>query len=342
MKTSPPADPLPVLRAVADPSRLRLLRLLDRGELAVGELARAAALTQSGASRHVAALREAGLVEERAEGVRTYVRLAPPEERTAAPVVEAVLAQVRSPSFGHDDDLSRLDAVLRAREAGRADVFDALAADWDALRARLLGGALGATEVASLLAPEGLRVVDAGSGTGVHLPWLSEVVGPEGRVIAVERSAEMARRARARVVGRANVEVRRGRIEELPVEDGWADALVLSLSLGQTADPAATLARCVRAVRAGGRVVVADVEAHGDRTLTERLGRGFAGFAPDALLALMRGAGLARVRRVAAPEPSPSNPNRSGRGPRPRIPRLTPLLAVGTVPPAAKPPRRNP
>src|SRR5262245_269416 len=154
--------PLPALRAAADPSRLRLLRLLDRAELNVGELAAATAMTQSSVSRHVAMLREAGLVEERAEGVRTYLRVASEPPAAAAGLFAAVLAAVRDETFGHDDDLARLDRVRREREEEREAVFDALAADWDALREELLGGRLSAIEIASLLVPEGLRIVDAG------------------------------------------------------------------------------------------------------------------------------------------------------------------------------------
>jgi DNA-binding transcriptional ArsR family regulator/precorrin-6B methylase 2 len=323
--------PLPALRAAADPSRLRLLRLLDREELNVGELAAATAMTQSSVSRHVALLREAGLVEERSEGVRTYLRVASSPPAASAALLAAVLASVRDEGFGHEADLERLDRVRRGREEEREAIFDGLAADWDVLREELLGGRLSALEIASLLVPARMHIVDAGAGTGVSLPWLSAVAGPEGRVIAVERSAAMAARAKERAAALANVEVRRGRIEDLPVEDGWADALVLSLTLRQTADPAATLARCVRAVKPGGRIVVADVLAHGDATLVGRLGRGFVGFTEDELVALLRGAGLEGVRIVGAPPAREHNgaarPARAR-----RIPQLTPLLAVGLVP----------
>jgi ArsR family transcriptional regulator len=327
--------PLAALRAAADASRLRILRLLDVAELSVGELAAAAAMTQSSVSRHLAVLRAAGLVEERSEGTRTYVRVAVAPPAGAAPLFTAVLASVRAADFGHADDLARLERVRRERDAERESAFDALAADWDALRHELLGGRLSGPDIASLLGPHGMRIVDAGAGTGVSLPWLSAVAGDEGRVVAVERSAAMLARARGRSAGLANVEFRRGRIEELPVADRWADALVLSLSLRQTADPAAALARCVRAVKPGGRIVVADVLAHGDARLVEKLGRGFAGFAPDELTSLLRGAGLASVRVVELP---PASHETDGvRAPRTRvIPRLAPLLAVGIVPAAVR------
>ena len=147
MTATEPA-PLAALRATADLSRLRLLRLLDREELNVGELAQVTAMTQSSVSRHVAALRAAGLVEERAEGVRTYLRVAssPPPQNAA--LLSAVLASVRAEGFGHADDLARLERLRRERDVNRESFFDALAADWDVLRAELLPGRLSAPEIA--------------------------------------------------------------------------------------------------------------------------------------------------------------------------------------------------
>lgn len=330
-------SPLPALKAVADASRLRLLRLLDREELTVGELARCTGLPQSTVSRHVAALRRAGLVAERSEGVRSWLRLAAADEPGVAALLAAVMDLVRAADLESPEDLARLDAVLREREADREGFFDALADDWDALRRNLLGGRLAPPEVAALLVPGGLRVVDAGTGTGVLLPWLSELVGPEGEVVAVESAAKMARRAAKRAEGLGNVTVRRGRIEDLPVEDGWADAVLLSLSLGHTTDPGEAVARCVRALRPGGRLVVCDVEAHGDTTLVRHLGEGFAGFEPGRLEDMLRVSGLDGVRRVRLPADAANDTQENGNGHRggrpqrgPRTTVLTPLFVVGT------------
>ena len=130
----------------------------------------------------------------------------------------------------------------------------------------------------------------------------------------------------------------------MPDSDGWADGLVLTLALRQTADPAAALLRCVRAVRPGGRVVVADVLAHGEVRVLERLGPGFTGFAREELVALMRSCGLEDVRLVdPVPQPEPSSHEDNGRRtPRSRdVPRLAPLHAVGVVPGAGGRRRRT-
>jgi ubiquinone/menaquinone biosynthesis C-methylase UbiE len=331
--------PLPTLKAVADPSRLRLLRLLDRDELTVGELARCTALPQSTVSRHVAVLRRAGLVQERSEGVRSYLTLGEGDGNGVSALIGAVMGLVRDADLEHPADLERLALVRREREVDREALFDVLADDWDALRARLLGGRLAPAEVASLLVPDGLRVVDAGTGTGMLLPWLSALVGPEGDVVAVENSARMVKRAKERAAGLGNVEVRRGKIEDLPVPDGWADVVLLSLSLGHTKDVAGAAARCVRALCPGGRLIVCDVEAHTDESIVKHLGAGFAGFEPERLQSILESAGLERVRRVDLPAAS-EQINEKNSAVRPgrasRVGTLTPLFVAGTKPGAER------
>ncbi|MCE9636733.1 MAG: metalloregulator ArsR/SmtB family transcription factor [Planctomycetes bacterium] len=326
-------DILRALEALAEPSRLRLLRLLDREEMSVGELAECTGLPQSSVSRHLAALRAAGFVEERAEGVRTLVRRASTPPVSTAALIAPVLDAVRAGDFGHDEDLSALERLRRARTADREALFDSLAGDWDALREELLGGRPGAAELGALFLPRGLRIVDAGTGTGVHLPWLAELAGPEGLVVGVERSGAMAVRARERAKGLANVEVRRGRIEDLPVDDAWADVVLLSLSLGHVDDAEVALRRCARALRPGGRLVVADVERHADAALVARLGPGFRGFDAAELLATMTRAGLEGPRRVVfAGMHSRSDEGAARVARRRNITPLTPLFCVGTAP----------
>src|SRR5689334_6152112 len=94
------------LEALAEPSRLRLLRLLDREELSVGELAECTGLPQSSVSRHLAALRAAGFVDWRSEGVRTFARRATAPSAESAALLAPVLDAVRAPDFGHDGDVA--------------------------------------------------------------------------------------------------------------------------------------------------------------------------------------------------------------------------------------------
>jgi SAM-dependent methyltransferase len=343
MTTPAPAAPelLRALEALAETSRLRLLRLLDREELSVGELARCTGLPQSSVSRHLAALRAAGFVDERTEGVRTLVRRAAAAPPGTSALFDSVLASVRAAEFGQESDVAALADLLRERTADRGALFDQLAGDWDALRAELLAGRPTAAELGALFLPRALRIVDAGAGTGVHLAWLSALAGTGGWVVAVERSAPMTARARERAKDLPNVEVRRGRIEDLPVEDGWADIVLLSLSLGHTDDAEAAIRRCARALLPGGRLVVADVERHDDEALTARLGPGFRGFDAEDLLAVMTRAGLDGVRRASFESvPPAADPPRARRGRRRTS--LNPLFCVGFAPETGRRPTRRP
>lgn len=330
---SPP--PLALLKAAADPTRLRLLRLLGRAELNVGELVEATGLGQSRVSRHLASLRASGILDERHEGPRAYLRLTETPPPGSEGLLTALREIVEAPGFGHAADLDGLAHVLAARSRERSARFDRLAGDWDGLRRELLGPALGPGELAGLLLPPGGRWVDIGAGTGLLLPWLAALAGPTGEVRAVEAAPRMAEAARARVasLGLDNVRVLPGDMDALPLPDGWADGVVFSLSLGHAEAPAQALAEARRVTRPGGTVAVADVEAHGHRDLVEALGPGFGGFQPAALARMLREAGLRDLRRIPATTPNaPPLPRDAD-----EIPRLHPLRLVARRPEEARP-----
>ena len=107
----------------------------------------------------------------------------------------------------------------------------------------------------------GERVVDLGSGGGFDCFVAAEQVGPEGHVVGVDMTNEMLERSRAAAtaMGVGNVEFRKGIIEELPVEDGWADVVISNGVINLCADKRRVFAEIMRVLRPGGRLQFADI-----------------------------------------------------------------------------------
>ena len=145
-----------------------------------------------------------------------------------------------------------------------------------------------------------MRVADLGCGEGYLTVETSRWAS---RVIAVDRSPEVLKRARdARVAaaGRATSIWKRGELEKLPIRDGTVDVALLSQALHHAADPARALQEAVRILSPGGRVLVLDLREHGETWVRERLGDRWLGFSDDALRRLLADAGLADVKVTTA------------------------------------------
>jgi arsenite methyltransferase len=107
----------------------------------------------------------------------------------------------------------------------------------------------------------GDRVVDLGSGGGFDCFVAAGQVGPTGRVVGIDMTEEMLERSRsaAAAMGLGNVEFRHGIIEEMPVEDGWADAVISNGVINLCADKRRVFAEIMRVLRPGGRLQFADI-----------------------------------------------------------------------------------
>ena len=107
----------------------------------------------------------------------------------------------------------------------------------------------------------GERVVDLGSGGGFDCFVAAEQVGAEGQVIGIDMTEEMLQRARAvaTAMGVRNVEFRQGVIEDLPVEDGWADVVISNGVINLCADKRRVFDEVMRVLRPGGRLQFADI-----------------------------------------------------------------------------------
>src|SRR3954468_21332256 len=294
------------LSALADPTRSRLLLLLDRHELTVGELCSALQLPQSTVSRHLKTLADEGWVTARAEGTsRRYAMPGAALDPGARRLWHLVRDQVGTTPSARSD-LSRAEQVLLERRSTSQAFFSSSAGQWDRVRAELYGGRADLMPLAALLDPA-WTVADLGCGTGQTTATLAPFVG---RVIAVDDSTAMLAAARRRLADRDNVDLRSGRLEDLPIEDGALDAAILSLVLHFVVDPAAALAEAARTLRVGGRLLVVDMLPHEREEYRTTMGHLWLGFEAAQLTGWLADAGFADVRIV----PLPPDPQAKGPG----------------------------
>lgn len=289
------------MSALADTTRSRLLLLLERHELTVGELCAVLQLPQSTVSRHLKLLADEAWVSGRAEGTsRRYRMAAEGLEPSARRLWSLVREQVAAlPAAGHD--AQRLGSVLAQRVTRSQAFFSTAAGEWDRLRAELFGRRADLLGLLALL-DDGWTVGDLGCGTG----QVSESLAPfVHRVVAVDASAAMLSAARERLAGQPNVEVRAGELEALPVDDGELDAAVLFLVLHYVAEPERALAEAARALRPGGRLLVVDMAPHDREEYRQAMGHVWQGFPGERLAGWMAEAGLTAFRHVPLP-PDPA------------------------------------
>ena len=304
IQTAPAPDLFDRITALADPTRSRMLLLLEKHELTVSELCAVLQLPQSTASRHLKTLGDEGWVVNRSEGTSRLYTMAPARLDASARRLWSVVRDGLSESPAALHDIGRLRSVMAGRRTKSQEFFSAAAGQWDRVRAELFGSR---TDLVAMLALLDARwtVGDLGCGTGL----LAETLAPfVKRVIAIDASAEMLAAARGRLEGHPTVEARRGELESLPLEDGELDVAVLSLVLHYVPDPARALAEAARVVRPGGRVLLVDMLPHTRDEFRQTMGHVWQGFAPAQTTEWMHDAGLRDVRVI----PLPADPQAKG------------------------------
>ena len=302
-----PASPsvIAIFAALADPQRARMLRLLEREELAVGELASALQLPQSTMSRHLKALFEAGIIVKRTEGTATLYRLSrdavAPDARAAWDLLRGSLTQ--DPSFADDD--RRMAEVVAARNPDPKGFFGRVGGEWSGLRLGLFGDRFSAEALLALL-PAHWTIADLGCGTGEIAAEIAPFVS---KVVAIDREPAMIDAARKRLREFANVEVRRGELNDIPARGAEFDACVLSLVLHHVREPAKVLASARKSLKKQGVVIVIDMVEHARGEYRATMGHEHLGFSKAALASVAGEAGL----RLDAYRPL--RPAIDGRGP---------------------------
>jgi ArsR family transcriptional regulator len=289
---------------LADETRLRLLRVLEREELSVQELCEVLRLPQSTASRHLKTLSGSGWLASRHQGTATFYRFSDSAGPGARRLWKVARAETDGWASAEQDEV-RLEARLRARREGAEQFFAGAAQEWETLRAEAYGQRFEREALLGLLPPD-LVVADLGCGAGS----LGAALAPHvARVIGVDQSAAMLRAARRRLAGFDNVELHRAGLESLPLPDQGCDAALLVLVLTYVPVVAPVLAEAARILKPGGRLVVVDLAPHGDESFARRLGQARLGFGPDELARAFTAAGL------AAPTIGPLPPEPGARGP---------------------------
>jgi ArsR family transcriptional regulator len=299
-----PAALLGWMDGLADETRLRLLRVLEREELSVQELCGVLRLPQSTVSRHLKTLSGQGWLASRRQGTASLYRFAADADPGARRLWKVARAETEGWPSAEQDEV-RLEASLRARREGAEEFFAGAAREWEALRAEAYGQRFEREALLELLPPE-WTVADLGCGAGTLAASLAPHVA---RVVGVDQSAAMLRAARRRLAGVANVELHRAGLEALPLPAGSCDAALLVLVLTYVPGVAPVLAEAARILKAGGRLVVVDLARHGDEPFARRLGQARLGFAPDELTRALAAAGLVSPAvRPLPPEPGARGP----------------------------------
>ncbi len=270
--------------------------MLDAERLNVSELTGILGIAQSGVSRHLGLLKEAGLVVEDRDGGFSYYRIASVvrEGRNGFgpvwPLLQAQFEAAASTDVGRADE-ARLAEVRRLRKEN----FDAHSGP-DTKARQLVPGrswAAWSRAIGHLLPP--VRVADLGCGEGYLTVETSRWAS---RVIAVDRSKAVLEKARELATRRkvSNVTWKRGELEKLPIEDASVDIALLSQALHHAADPGRAIAEAARIVVPGGKVLLLDLREHGEEWVRERLGDRWTGFSEEKLRQLLASAGLERIK----------------------------------------------
>jgi ubiquinone/menaquinone biosynthesis C-methylase UbiE/DNA-binding MarR family transcriptional regulator len=290
------------LRALSDPTRLRILSLLQKDELSVNELQEITRMGQSRISTHLGLLQDSGLVQSRREGKRTFYKLAGEAEGASADFLNLAF-QGAQELREHGGDQINLKRILKRREQRAQVYFNQIAGRFD----RVYGPGRSWQGFGHLL----LRIVpplvvaDLGSGEGL----LSELLARRcKKVIAVDNSEKIVAfgAKKAKKNGLKNLEFRLGDLQNPPIEPGSVDLVILSQALHHAENPAAAIASAYRLLRLHGQILILDLLKHGFEKAHESYGDRWLGFAESDLHRWLEDAGFKKIEiSVVAREEEP-------------------------------------
>ena len=281
-------------RVLGEPVRLRLLALGAVEELSVGELSELLAENQSNVSRHLAALRKLGLLQERRQGTRVLVRLRP---EVAAEAVVSDALQAGRALCSAEGVFERLPALIQHRDSAAREFFrrGSAAPDEETLPSELPAY----LAAISWLLPRRELAVEVGTGDG----RLLEVLAPLfERVVAIDREQAQLERAAQRMAARGHKHVEllcaelsnEAGVRDLPVL-GRADVVFASRVVHHAPRPSDAVLALAALAKPGGSLLILDYDAHEDEHMREEQADLWLGFTATELLGFVTEAGLVRA-----------------------------------------------
>src|SRR5688572_11717095 len=286
------------MAALADPIRCRILLPLERHELTVNEICSVLQLPQSTVSRHLKTLADDGWVMSRRDGTSRFYGMAMQELDPGAQQLWPLIREQIAGTNGAEQDERRLKSVLAKRRTKSEEFFASASGQWDHLRGELFGDRFHLHALLALIDPT-LVVGDLGCGTG----QVSELIAPHvAKVIAVDGSTDMVQAARKRLKGLHQVEVRRGDMEALPIDDGTLDVAIVALVLHHVPEPARALAEAARVLKPAGRVLIVDMLPHDREEYQQQMGHVWLGFSEKTIRKHLDAAGFEKP--VVTPLPA--------------------------------------
>ena len=291
------------LRALSDPTRLRIVALLEKDELSVNELQEITRMGQSRISTHLGLLQDSGLVQSRREGKRTFYRLNSPANGAAGEFIDLAIRGAKELAEQESDQINLKRILNRRREqaqvyfnqiAGRFDRIYGPGRSWQAFGHLLL----------RIVPP--LVVADLGAGEGL----LSELLARRcKKVIAVDNSEKIVAfgAAKAKKNNLKNLEFRLGDLQNPPIESHSMDLVILSQALHHAEEPAKAVEAAYKLLKPHGQILILDLLKHNFEKARELYGDRWLGFPESDLHRWLEEAGFKKIEIsvVAREEQSP-------------------------------------
>lgn len=278
------------LRAAGEPTRLRLLALCAHGELSVTELTHILGQSQPRVSRHLKLLVEAGLLERFREGALVFYRIA--ERSEPAVLARTLVDLLPNDSVELNRDLTRLETTRVKRAEAALAYFNENASQWNQIRSMHVAETEVEQHLLQLVGPKSIEsYLDIGTGTGRILALMAERVQ---HGLGIDQSNAMLALARTHLEqeGLKNVQVRKGDMYSMPLDDGTVDLATIHLVLHYAQDPQLVINEAARTLKKDGRLFIVDFAPHQEEHLRVEHKHQRLGFSDKEIQQSMADAGL--------------------------------------------------